>query len=156
MHAARITSRRHEDQHTGAPELASTLPPTSAPTARSVTASASMQKSPSTDTHIIMAGPSTTAGQFAFTPATQQTTVVTTTTTTVSLPPFVLKPPRDLQQRDPKQYPLACSPTPASLRRVAFGMGDRSATYNEADSPEQYLRKVRMAGTAIRKACILT
>ena len=89
-----------------------------------------------------MADAHTTAGEFAFTPATQQTTVVTTTTTTVSLPPFVLRPPQDLQQRDPKQYPLAFTATPASMRRFAFEMGNRVATYNEVDSAEQYLQKV--------------
>ena len=48
-----------------------------------------------------------TVAQLSFGPATQQTITTVTTTTTVSLPPLVFKPPRDLFERDPKQYPLA-------------------------------------------------
>lgn len=90
----------------------------------------------------IMAEPNASVGQFAFAPATQQTTVVTTTTTTVNMAPFVLRPPQDLHERDPKQYPLAYSHTPASMRRFGFNIGGQLATYMEADDASSFLHKV--------------
>jgi hypothetical protein len=71
-------------------------------------------------------------GQFYFAPATQTTVVTTTTTTTTSFPPLVMKQPNRLRGLDPKQYPLAGSPTPQSLRKICFEMGGRRAVFNEA------------------------
>jgi len=91
-----------------------------------------------------MAESHSAVGQFALAPATQQTTVVTTTTTTVNLAPFLLKPPQDLRDRDPKQYPLAFSPTPASMKRFGFNVGGAVAHYREADDPDAFIQQVGM------------
>ncbi|KAF2220863.1 WD40-repeat-containing domain protein [Elsinoe ampelina] len=85
--------------------------------------------------------PYSTAGQFAYAPATQQTTVVTTTTTTVNLAPFVLQPPKHLNERDPKQYPLAYSPTPEYMKNIRFQLGGRLTTFTEAEEPGSFLGK---------------
>ncbi|KAF2674933.1 WD40 repeat-like protein [Microthyrium microscopicum] len=69
--------------------------------------------------------------QISYTPATKTTVVTTTTTTTTSFPPFTLKAPLDLHQRDPKQYPLASYATPTSLRRFQFYAGDKMACFEE-------------------------
>ncbi|PNS16636.1 hypothetical protein CAC42_4600 [Sphaceloma murrayae] len=94
--------------------------------------------------------PYSTAGQFAFAPATQQTTVVTTTTTTVNLAPFVLQPPKNLHDRDPKQYPLAYSPTPDSLKSIHFKVGGRLTTFVEADDPSHFMEKYEQRQRLIR------
>ncbi|KAI9688400.1 MAG: SCF ubiquitin ligase complex subunit cdc4 [Bathelium mastoideum] len=78
-----------------------------------------------------------TLGQLSYGPATQTTVVTTTTTTTTSLAPIVLKPSRHLNERDPKMYPLASTPTPQSLRRISFNIGGHHACFREADSPER-------------------
>jgi F-box and WD-40 domain protein CDC4 len=72
-------------------------------------------------------------GQFAFAPATRTTVVTTTTTTTTSFPPLVLKAPRSTRELDPKMYPLASSPTPASLRNIRFELGGRPVIFNEPE-----------------------
>jgi len=90
-----------------------------------------------------MAEPNSTVGQFAFAPATQMTTVTTTTTTTVSLEPFILKPPVDLADRDPKQFPLAFTPTPASMRRIDLEVGGLRTSFREADDNAEFLQDVR-------------
>ena len=85
--------------------------------------------------------PHLTAGQFSFAPATQQTTITTTTTTTVSLAPLMIRPPQDLLQRDPKQYPLAFSPTPASMKRFGFELAGRSTLYQEAEEADEFVHR---------------
>ncbi|KAL8807619.1 MAG: hypothetical protein Q9182_000603 [Xanthomendoza sp. 2 TL-2023] len=71
--------------------------------------------------------------RISFTPATQTTVVTTTTTTTTEIPPLVVKAPRNVQDLDPVDYPLARLPTPASLRNVQFVVGDQLAVVREAD-----------------------
>lgn len=88
-----------------------------------------------------MAPPYTTLGHLSFAPATQQTVVTTTTTTTVSLPPLLFKPPTDLSARDPKQYPLAFSPTPASLKHFRVDAGGQPILYREADDAQASLTR---------------
>ncbi|KAJ5156277.1 hypothetical protein N7492_009080 [Penicillium capsulatum] len=79
-------------------------------------------------------GPSNTAlGQFSFAPATRTTVVTTTTTTTTSFPPLIIQPPRATKDLDARQYPLAASPTPASLRNLKFKIGDKSIIFNEPE-----------------------
>lgn len=79
-------------------------------------------------------GPSNTAfGQFSFAPATRTTVVTTTTTTTTSFPPLIIRPPRATKDLDARQYPLAASPTPASLRNLKFKIGDKSILFNEPE-----------------------
>jgi F-box and WD-40 domain protein CDC4 len=82
-----------------------------------------------------------TMGQLSFGPATQQTVTTVTTTTTVSLPPLVMKPPKDLQDRDPKQYPLAFSPTPPSIKRFCLDVNGRPAVFKESENPDETARR---------------
>ena len=88
-----------------------------------------------------MPPPHSTAGQFRFGPATQQTVTTVTTTTTVSLPPLVMKPPRDLEDRDPKQYPLAFAPTPAHLQRFSTDVYGRPLRFHEEEDAQETVRK---------------
>lgn len=90
-----------------------------------------------------MPPPNLTVASLAFGPATQQTVVTTTTTTTVSLPPLIMNPPRDLMERDPKQYPLVFSPTPRSIKRFCFDVHGRPTTFHENEDPEDTLRQHR-------------
>ncbi|KIW14778.1 hypothetical protein PV08_07563 [Exophiala spinifera] len=71
-------------------------------------------------------------GQFSYAPATQTTVVTTTTTTTTKFPPILMRPPRRMQDLDLKQYPLAASPTPASLKKIHFEIGGRHTIFCEA------------------------
>jgi F-box and WD-40 domain protein CDC4 len=72
--------------------------------------------------------------QLSYAPATKTTIVTTTTTTTTSFPPFMLQAPRDLLARDPRQYPLASTPTPSSLKHFTFTAGGRTACFDESSS----------------------
>ncbi|KAJ6161006.1 hypothetical protein N7470_004402 [Penicillium chermesinum] len=63
----------------------------------------------------------------------QYDVVTTTTTTTTSFPPLIIKPPKAIKDLDARQYPLAASPTPASLRNLKFRIGDKSVVFNEPD-----------------------
>lgn len=82
-------------------------------------------------------------GQLSYAPATQTTVVTTTTTTTTSFPPLILQAPRHLHERDPKQYPLAASPTPNEIKRFSLKIANRLAIYQEADNLENSLVEVR-------------
>lgn len=75
-------------------------------------------------------------GQFSFAPATQTTVVTTTTTTTTTFPPFAMKAPRHLQDRDPEHYPLASTPTPRALKRLKLDIGDQVAFFEEAEDTD--------------------
>ena len=85
--------------------------------------------------------PSSTIGQFSFAPATQTTVVTTTTTTTTKFPPFVMRAPRRMQDLDPKLYPLASAPTPASLRNICFELGGKPTVFREAEDATSALGK---------------
>ena len=86
-----------------------------------------------------------TQAQFSFAPATKTTVVTTTTTTTTAFPPFKIKAPRHLRERDPEQYPLASTPTPRALKRLKLDLGGQVAYFEEADDNDdrvaQYQRK---------------
>lgn len=86
--------------------------------------------------------PHSTLGQLSYVPATQTTVVTTTTTTTTSFPPLIFKGPRHLADLDPKQYPLASSPTPAALKNVCFELGGIPAVFTEADNAAESLNEV--------------
>jgi hypothetical protein len=90
-----------------------------------------------------MPPPNSTVASMTFGPATQQTVVTTTTTTTVSLPPLIMNPPKDLLERDPKQYPLVFTPTPRSIKRFAFDVHGRPTTFHEAEDAEETMRQHR-------------
>ncbi|KAF2812568.1 WD repeat-containing protein pop1 [Mytilinidion resinicola] len=82
-----------------------------------------------------------TLGQLSYVPTTHTTVVTTTTTTKIDFPPILLRAPRSLVERDPKIYPLACSPAPESVRRFAFDAGGTQAYFNEADDVQQSLNE---------------
>ncbi|KAF8473344.1 WD40-repeat-containing domain protein [Kalaharituber pfeilii] len=84
--------------------------------------------------------PYTTVGQFSYAPATQTTIVTTTTTTTTHFPILRMGPPRNLNELDPKQYPLATLPTPQSLKRFCFDIDGRPTYFREADDPDQAVK----------------
>ena len=85
---------------------------------------------------------SSTLGQFSFAPATQTTVVTTTTTTTTKFPPFVMRNSRRIQELDPKLYPLAATPTPASLRNICFNLGGKPTLFTEAEDAHLTLKEV--------------
>ena len=129
-----------------APSL-STAPASPADRADDSSTTAAAAKAPHTEkrqtvTRSSMAPRYSTLGHLSFAPATQQTVVTTTTTTTVSLPPLLFQPPRDLSTRDPKQYPLAFSPTPRSLNKFCVDVGGKAVVYREADDAQTSLTKV--------------
>ncbi|KAI9806056.1 MAG: SCF ubiquitin ligase complex subunit cdc4 [Piccolia ochrophora] len=82
-------------------------------------------------------------GQFSYAPATQTTVVTTTTTTTTSFPPLVLKPPRHLNDLDPKQYPLASSPTPPALKRLCFDLDGTPTCFREAEDASRSFEELK-------------
>ncbi|KAL8677258.1 MAG: hypothetical protein Q9186_006294 [Xanthomendoza sp. 1 TL-2023] len=90
--------------------------------------------------------------RISFTPATQTTVVTTTTTTTTEIPPLVVKAPRNVQDLDPVDYPLAKLPTPASLRNVQFVVGDQLAVVREADDTVGGLNEWTRQQTALRES----
>jgi F-box and WD-40 domain protein CDC4 len=84
----------------------------------------------------------TALGQLKYAPATQTTVVTTTTTTTTSFPPLMLKAPRHLYNRDPKQYPLAASPTPDGIKMFSFDVDGRPVCFSETEDLEGPLLEV--------------
>ena len=86
-------------------------------------------------------------GQLAYAPATQTRTVVTTTTTTTTtnFPPLIMRAPQNVENFDPRLYPLANSPTPASLKKFHFSIGDDRVWFQEATDGNRVLREVKYA-----------
>ncbi|KAK8172170.1 WD40-repeat-containing domain protein [Phyllosticta citrichinensis] len=94
--------------------------------------------------------PYASLGQLSYGPATQTTVVTTTTTTTTSFPPLILNAPRHLHQRDPKQYPLAASPTPQSIKDFSFTISGREARFREANNAEQTFNEYKKQQAGLR------
>ncbi|PYH94717.1 WD40 repeat-like protein [Aspergillus ellipticus CBS 707.79] len=94
--------------------------------------------------------PSGSVGQFSFAPATRTTVVTTTTTTTTSFPPVFIRPPRATRDLDPKLYPLASAPTPASLRNIRFELGGKSVIFNEPEDTTGTLNELSEKDDALR------
>ncbi|CAD0040141.1 unnamed protein product, partial [Aureobasidium pullulans] len=124
-------------------KLASMEPPARHDQARAPIRSTqpSFTTAPASPDHHQDMSPYTTMAHVAFAPATQQTVVTTTTTTTVTLPPLLIRPPRDMLSRDPKQYPLASTPTPSSLQRFSLDVGGTPIVYQEAENAQSSLDK---------------
>ncbi len=95
---------------------------------------------PFTPVEVIRSGDA--LGQFSYAPATQTTVVTTTTTTTTKFPPLMVKAPRHLHDLDPKQYPLASTPTPQSIKKLRFDVDGRPTMFQEADDTLDTLEKV--------------
>ncbi|KAH0544537.1 hypothetical protein FGG08_001309 [Glutinoglossum americanum] len=91
-----------------------------------------------------------TLGQFSYAPATQTTIVTTTTTTTTSFPPLLLKAPRNLNDLDPKQYPLASTPTPPSIKRFCFDLEGTPTYFREADNASKSLQELKHQSKDLR------
>ncbi|KAL4808263.1 WD40-repeat-containing domain protein [Aspergillus unguis] len=89
-------------------------------------------------------------GQFSFAPATRTTVVTTTTTTTTTFPPLQIKPPRAVQELDPKLYPLASFPTPAALKNIKFDVGGKSVVFNEPDDATATLTEITEKNDALK------
>jgi len=89
-------------------------------------------------------------GQFSYAPATQTTVVTTTTTTTTNFPPLKLKAPQRLHSLDPKQYPLAASPTPYAIRKLRFDLEGTPTIFEEADDTLDTVQKVM----SIKQWCV--
>jgi F-box and WD-40 domain protein CDC4 len=85
-----------------------------------------------------------TMGQFSFAPATRTTVVTTTYTTTTTLPPLCINAPGSLRDRDPKEYPLAHTQAPESIRKIYFDAGGDTACFEEADDASQKTQEVRL------------
>lgn len=83
-----------------------------------------------------------TVGQFSYGPATQTTVVTTTTTTTTEFPPLMLRAPRNLNELDPKTYPLAASPTPNTIQKLVFQVDGKPTSFQEAEDTLQTIQKV--------------
>ncbi|KAJ4295332.1 SCF ubiquitin ligase complex subunit cdc4 [Kalmusia sp. IMI 367209] len=73
-----------------------------------------------------------TMAHLSIAPATTTTVVTTTTTTTTQFPPLLFRPPRSLNERDPKEYPLAHAHAPESLGKFCFEVGGEQACFQEA------------------------
>ncbi|OJJ49138.1 hypothetical protein ASPZODRAFT_61229 [Penicilliopsis zonata CBS 506.65] len=101
-----------------------------------------------------LGGPSqdVSLGQFSFAPTTRTTVVTTTTTTTTSFPPLVMKAPRATRDWDPKQYPLAFSPTPASLKNIKFNLGGKSVVLNEPEDAVGTLHELNEKNEVLRSS----
>lgn len=98
-----------------------------------------------------MPHPQSTVAQLSFGPATQQTVTTVTTTTTISLPPLIIKPPKDLEHRDPKQYPLAFSPTPSIFNRFSTDHYGRPIRFHEEEDPQETVRKYQELQAKIQR-----
>jgi hypothetical protein len=54
----------------------------------------------------------------------------------------MIKRPLFMRDRDPRQFPLAAKPIPATLRRFNFPTGDGMAVFDEAEDPDEALNQV--------------
>lgn len=86
--------------------------------------------------------PYATLGQLSLAQATQTTVVTTTTTTTTSYPPIFMNAPRNLSERDSKEYPLAHIPAPESIRRFCFEAAGTQACFEESSDVVDKMQEV--------------
>ncbi|KAF1998310.1 WD repeat-containing protein pop1 [Amniculicola lignicola CBS 123094] len=90
--------------------------------------------------------------QFSIAPATKTTVVTTTTTTTTSFPLMRLDAPRNLSERDSKEYPLARSLAPENLRRFFFDVDGAQACFEEADNAAVKMLEFQTLQKELQKA----
>jgi F-box and WD-40 domain protein CDC4 len=62
----------------------------------------------------------------------------------MSYPPILMSAPRNLSERDSKEYPLAHAPAPESIRRFSFVAGDLQACFEEANDVGEKVQEVRL------------
>lgn len=94
--------------------------------------------------HSELADPYATMGQLSFAPATKTTVVTTTTTTTTTFPPMCINAPGNLGERDPKEYPLAHTQAPESIRKFYFESGGGLACFEEEQAASDKVQEVRV------------
>ena len=97
--------------------------------------------------HTDTVDPYATLGQFSFAPATKTTVVTTTYTTTTTFPPMCINAPGSLSERDPKEYPLAHTQAPDSIRKIYFESGGELACFEEANNVPDKAQEVCFWGT---------
>jgi hypothetical protein len=56
-----------------------------------------------------------------------------------------MRPPRNLNELDPKEFPLAAVPTPSNLKRFCFDMNGKPTHFREMDDPGESLREVKIS-----------
>lgn len=95
--------------------------------------------------HTEVMDPYATMGQFSFAPATKTTVVTTTYTTTTTFPPLCINAPGSLSERDPKEYPLAHTQAPESIRKFYFEAGGELACFEEANAASSNVQEVRFS-----------
>ena len=54
----------------------------------------------------------------------------------------MMRAPKRLHELDPKLYPLAASPTPASIKRFCFDVGGKPTVFREAENASDTLHQV--------------
>ena len=86
--------------------------------------------------------PYATMGQFSFAPATKTTVVTTTYTTTTTFPPMCINAPGSLSERDPKEYPLAHTQAPESIRKFYYESGGELACFEESNPASDKVHEV--------------
>jgi F-box and WD-40 domain protein CDC4 len=99
-----------------------------------------------------MPDPYATMGQFSFAPATKTTVVTTTTTTTTTFPPMCINAPGTLNERDPKEYPLAHTQAPESIKKFYFESGGGLACFEEESAVSDQVQEVCFS-TVLEYAC---
>jgi F-box and WD-40 domain protein CDC4 len=92
-----------------------------------------------------------TVARMSYGPAIEQTITTVTTTKTVSLEPLVMNPPKDLNERDPKQYPLAFTPTPGYLKRFCVDVHGRPIHFHEEEDAQRAVRNHQQQQADIEK-----
>lgn len=93
--------------------------------------------------------PYATIGQFSYAPATKTTVVTTTYTTTTTFPPMCINAPGNLSGRDPKEYPLAHTQAPESIRKFYFESGGELACFEEANAVSDKVHEVRISRSRV-------
>ncbi|CAJ0764567.1 11491_t:CDS:10 [Entrophospora sp. SA101] len=111
-------------------------------TSNSASSSSSTSSTSSTTASIPFSqGRQPTVATISLAPTTTTTVVTTTTTTTTSFPPLLLNPPPLPKHLDPKEYPLADTPTPPVLKRFCFDLNGQPAYIREHEDTEEQLLK---------------
>lgn len=95
--------------------------------------------------------PRSSMAQFSFGPTTQTTVVTTTTTTTTKFPPLVMPGLHHPEDLDPRTYPLATSPTPATLRKMVFDMNGKSVMFQESQDVVAGIRQIAHEESLLRR-----
>jgi F-box and WD-40 domain protein CDC4 len=61
-----------------------------------------------------------------------------------SYPPILINAPRNLKERSSKEFPLAHTPAPESIREFSFSAGEMQARFEEARDVTEKAQEVRI------------